>query len=308
MRGAGFTPRARSTSPTSPTSRTTSRARAPLCALSLLLVLALTAGAALALSGCGKDGAAASSTSATVAATPTSATPTTATTAPPAAQTTTTSSTTTTVEVTTTTAEITTTTTSAPAGPTTTVLPAPTGWTTFEGDAISLALPATWQGGKPTAADTQTILEDAEKAFPDLEGITQAFASVDWQLMILGEPVGRYMPNVIALREQVPSAMSLQRYLELIKGTLPKATVKVESSTIDRLSFELTMPAPNGQKTSAYQYAVLIRSGQFIYSVQYTANKSLRSKLAPIFKKSGRTIEIRAPMPVTLQESGTRAA
>jgi hypothetical protein len=101
-----------------------------------------------------------------------------------------------------------------------------------------------------------------------------------------------YMPNVTVVGEATPSDISLETYADLMRSMYPDATVKVESSTADRICLDVTRSSLGSLKVSVRQYIVLIRSGSYVYSVDYSTTTGGWAKQAPIFRKSAQTISI----------------
>jgi hypothetical protein len=255
----------------------------------LLVVVALTTAGLLA--GCQSQ-----VTTTTTAAPPTTAaapTTTASTAAAPATTTTTATPPTTGLPSTTTTAEPpSTTTTTTASGPTTTVLATPKGWTTFQGDGISLALPPEWKGGRAADPDTQAIIDAAEPAVPGLADLEAQMGTIDWELFMVGKRVGSELPNVLVLGQPIGPSVPLEGYMQVLQQDDPDAALKVESSESNRLVFTVHRAAIAGERTEGYQYVVLVRSGAYLYIVFYSTPKSAWAKQGPIFSKSARTIRI----------------
>lgn len=167
----------------------------------------------------------------------------------------------------------------------------PEGWVVFESDRISLALPATFEGGVPTDEDVAAILETMAEIDPSIANWDAAMAGVDVELLIFGEPdANGWMPIVAAQREVVPSGMSMQRYVDSYQQAFPESDFEMVSITEDQARYIETYPDWEGFTTS---YWVEIRRGSHMYSVMYQADSETFTALESVFMTSGETVVVK---------------
>jgi hypothetical protein len=248
----------------------------------LILVLAL-GGAAL-LAGCQASDA----TTTTVAAAPT-----TLATVAEATTTSSASSTTTTTEMTTTTTELTTTTTEATT--TTTIPPDPKGWKRFAAGGISIALPTSFKGGEPTSAAFKAQVKRMANSKTWLSNMQSYYADGDetWLLGMLGSTSKtRWIPMVLASRALLPAGFTLSDYTaEWLPYGVDGYVVDVIDGSADRESYLVTEPKVGSDPAGA-RIAVFIKSGDYVYTVEYSGTKVAFAQFESAYKQSAARIII----------------
>jgi hypothetical protein len=257
-----------------------------LCALTLTLAL----GGAGLLAGCQASDA----TTTTLAATPT-------TTATVAGATTTssassTSSTTTTTEMTTTTTELTPPPTEAT---TTTTIPAdPKGWKRFAAGGVSIALPTSFKGGEPTSAAFKAQVKRMVNSKTWLSNMQSFYTDGDetWLLGMFGNSSKtRWIPMVLASRALLPAGFSLSDYTaEWLPYGIDGYVVDVIDEKADRASYLITEPKVGSDPAGA-RIAVFIKSGDYVYTVEYSGTKVAFAQFESAYKQSAARIIVSPP-------------
>jgi hypothetical protein len=167
----------------------------------------------------------------------------------------------------------------------------PEGWVVFESERVSLALPASFEGGVPTDEDVAAILDAMAEIDPSILNWEEALAGVDVELLIFGEPdVNGDTPVVAVQREVMPSGMSMQRYVDSHQQAFPESDLEIVSMTDDEARIVETYPDWEGFTTA---YWVQIREGSYMYSVMYQADSESFLALESVFMTSGETIVVK---------------
>ncbi len=170
----------------------------------------------------------------------------------------------------------------------------PAGWITFQGDSISLALPDSFEGGKPTDADVAAMIEQGIALNPSLAGLESIMEAVDIQLLMFGESTSGSggMPVVLAFRQALPSTVSLELYIETSMAQYSDEQLTIETVEDDRAYFVLRSPAWEGADVMALQHYALRRAGSYLYAVIYTFDDESNTALDSIFRTSADTIVV----------------
>ena len=167
----------------------------------------------------------------------------------------------------------------------------PEGWVVFESDRISLALPATFEGGVPTDEDVSAILDAMAEIDPSIANWGEALAGVDVELLMFGEPdVNGWTPVVAVQREVMPSGMSMQRYVDSYQQAFPESDFEIVSITDDEARIVETYPDWEGFTTA---YWMQVRKGSHMYSVMYQADRENFTALESVFMTSSETIVVK---------------
>lgn len=159
----------------------------------------------------------------------------------------------------------------------------PIGWKKFDGGSISLALPANFTGGKPTAEDIKTAKAGmAQGASADDKAAIEA---MEIPLMIYGptNSTGDRSATVLVIAESLMSGESMQSYVEQSKD--PTATQKIEQITNDHALVVLTA-------SDHVQLMDFTRAGSTAYTVIYTAPTVSAKAMDSVFRTSAKTIKI----------------
>lgn len=168
----------------------------------------------------------------------------------------------------------------------------PAGWITFEGESISLALPESFEGGRPTEEDVAALIEIAAKLDPSgavsAHELKTALEMNQYQLLVFGEPeIDGSVPNVAAQRHFLSSGMSMERAIEALYSEVPDDNVIIESITKDRAY--VVVQKQKGAEIVGWQHVLFLRAGSYLYSVIYSFRNPA---LEPIFRTSAETVRV----------------
>ena len=175
-----------------------------------------------------------------------------------------------------------------------TAITVPTGWTTFESDSISLALPDSFQGGIPADSDRAAFAALAAKSGTGLHAGTpelEASVSTGLQLLMFGglDAEGE-TPQVVVIRQPL---VSLENSFKNYINGLVSGGAKIESISGDRASLVRTGPAGDGSDLTIRQYIVAKKTQDYAYLVYYSAPETYYSTMEPIFRTSAETIVVK---------------
>jgi hypothetical protein len=186
---------------------------------------------------------------------------------------------------------------SSGAAPSVTTQATPAGWNALAGQTISLALPASFHGGRPTDSDVVAWIEQASKLNPNVAKFLSLIKGADIQLIAFGEAgADGTMPIVMAMREAMPSSQSLKKTIEATTAQLSKlANVKYNFENIseERAEFTAYLPAWQGSTMMLKERSVMLRSGSYLYTVLYAVMESYGVDMDPIFRTSVGTVTLK---------------
>jgi hypothetical protein len=182
----------------------------------------------------------------------------------------------------------------ATAQPTPTPIP---GWEKIEGSGASLWMPESFAGGN-LEEDLELIIEDMKSLGPTYELAAQnikqnrsAFAL--WAFDARLGPSG-FLTNVNVTREKVPSAVTVETYMDAATAQLPadfhvlsRELVSLGSYEAGRLTTEFSVSGPKGS-----QLIYIIKNGSRVYAITYSTGADEFQRRLPVFEQSARTFVV----------------
>ena len=188
--------------------------------------------------------------------------------------------------------------TTAPAvasGPTATPIP---GWKKFEARGIEIWLPGSYEGGDPSQ-DLDVIVERLRALGPDFAQTAQAIEQNPsaFVLWAFDSHVGDsgLLTSVTVGTERIPSAITIEVYLDMLAKQLPSQFRVVEQGIVPldyyqagRALIEFSIKGVNGK-----QVMYVIKEGNTIWAVNYTTSADEFDQKLPTFEQSARTFRMR---------------
>lgn len=168
----------------------------------------------------------------------------------------------------------------------------PSGWKWFEGDEMSVVLPDTWIGGKPEEA--RVAIGRAFKSNQAMMAATGAFLQTPGlQLLALGElEKGAPLALMVAVVEPLPQSQTLQQVAYATAALVPNTEVTFDSVGNDQTICRFTYD-PSGQGGPKVSRVILIRAGDRVCIVSYSAADALAYELETVFQTSMARIAIK---------------
>jgi hypothetical protein len=187
----------------------------------------------------------------------------------------------------------TTTTTAAPTT-TTTIPPDPKGWKRFEAEGISITMPTTWKGGDPKGAAVKAQvakMSSGKKWLAELQGYFVDMET-DWLLAVFGRS-GKtsWIPEVFAMRTEMPE-IPLSLFATGLLGD--DETFEALETSDSRVVYLITVPK-DGSNPAGNRLSVFMRSGTYIYWVEYSGTKVSFAQFKDTFMQSAARIILKAP-------------
>jgi hypothetical protein len=161
----------------------------------------------------------------------------------------------------------------------------PSGWTTIEGDSISLSLPSTFTGGDPAIPAAAAADEQAHGE--TLASLPEGFG---YPLLAWGEtdPNG-FAPVVLVTRVPLTSAVSIEEWTAPFLANLDESTIEFPRSDRTYVVGRSTSVAPG--QTALFHY-VFIEVGSDGYVVAYGCDAECVAAYDSVFRTSAETIEV----------------
>lgn len=174
-----------------------------------------------------------------------------------------------------------------------------TRWKAFEGQGIQLSLPANFQGGSPTDAQSKTMIEGIKSLGDKFVAIGQmveknpaifALVAVDPKPNASGG-----VTNVLVSAGQQLPDITLKRYVDALAQFLP-APIKVINHSMIRLqgrpAGRLVTEAIVEDK-AIKQTIYIVQQGNQIWTVAYSTDKQDYPRLSLIFERSIQTFRVK---------------
>ena len=151
------------------------------------------------------------------------------------------------------------------ADPVVAVAPLPDGWTTFESDDVSVAMPDSFKGGDPS---DPKVLDDLRTLNPgDYEGAESLLD--EFELVVWAKHRYGYRTEVMVWRETGWQGTTAGECAEEFLRLYPDEDITLLGVTEDRACLFEVYPAEDGHEEVAV-LIVLVREGQYLYSFEYT--------------------------------------
>jgi hypothetical protein len=178
----------------------------------------------------------------------------------------------------------------------------PYGWTTFEGESISLSLPDSFEGGSINSPEGKTLLEQMAEVFPgSMSGSSfeKILSQAGTDLFMVKWP-GRYTfgASVFGGGAEVPASLPLESYASTSLGALvgslglTSAELDVKPISEDRVHGCVRGNVQEGTADVTIR-AVFIRAGSRICSIAYVSYGYGDWAMDDIFAISAETIVVR---------------
>jgi len=187
--------------------------------------------------------------------------------------------------------------------------PAVPGWQKFEGRNVELWLPPTYQGGELSGKNLEMVVEGIRTLGPDFEEVAQVIERNPSAFLIfavdseVGESGSLTNMNVVA--ERVPSAVTMNTYLDLVAKKLPRQYRVIEREIVQldhhqagRLVLEIEV---RDMHVKNLMYA--IKSDNTVWAVNYGTGVEEFEQRLPVFEQSARTFTVR-PQPLWKKVAG----
>ena len=173
------------------------------------------------------------------------------------------------------------------------------GWSKFEGNQVELQLPQTFKGGD-LAKDVEVFTAELRKLGPDFEPILQTIqrnpnAFALWAFDSEVGPSGN-LTNVNIVSESVPSAITLDTYLDAAKRQFPpqfnvieQEIIQLDRYTAGRLTTEFNLNGVKGK-----QLAYVIKQDTTVWVVTYSTGQDEFNQRVSRFETSIDTFYIQS--------------
>jgi len=170
------------------------------------------------------------------------------------------------------------------------------GWEKFEGPGAELWLPESFEGGD-LSEDLDVIVENLRNLGPDFEPMAQMIEQnpsmyVIWVFDSEVGPSG-FLTNVSVATERVPSAMTLDTYLDAALGILPdhfqvleRGIVMLGDHEAGRVVVEFALYG-----IVAKEVLYVIKDGTTIWAITYAAGDEDFPERLPVFEQSALTFK-----------------
>jgi len=171
------------------------------------------------------------------------------------------------------------------------------GWKMFKGGGAELWLPASYEGGD-LSKDLDVVVERVRALGPDYEAIARtmernrsAFAIWAFDSQI-GESGG--VTNVTVVSERVPSSVTLETYLGLVRKKLTKDFRIVEEGVVPLASYQAGRVVLEANLGGAHikQIMYIVKSGGTIWVVNLATGADEFDQRSPAFESSVRNIRV----------------
>ena len=177
----------------------------------------------------------------------------------------------------------------------------PSGWVTFEGESISLALPDSFVGGDLGDPAVFAALEEAAAANPNpggaqVMGLTLRSLQSQWEesgfeLWMLGEAdADGQMPVVQAGRGDMPANTSLEAWIEEYTAGFADHDWTVESVTEDQA---YVVERWEGTDWAVLRHWAFRAVGPYLYRVSCMFEDASNTALEAVFRQSAATIVVK---------------
>ncbi|MGH7252261.1 MAG: hypothetical protein ACREIE_00540 [Nitrospiraceae bacterium] len=171
------------------------------------------------------------------------------------------------------------------------------GWRMFKGGGAELWLPASYEGGD-LSKDLDVIVERVRALGPDYEAIARTMernrsAFVIWAFdPQIGESGG--VTNVTVVSERVPSSVTLETYLGLVRKKLTKDFRVVEEGVVPLASYQAgrVVLEANLGGTRIKQVMYMVKSGSTVWVVNLATGADEFDQRSPAFESSVRNIRV----------------
>lgn len=171
------------------------------------------------------------------------------------------------------------------------------GWKMFKGGGAELWLPASYEGGD-LSKDLDVVVERVRGLGPDYEAIARtmernrsAFAIWAFDSQI-GESGG--VTNVTVVSERVPSSVTLETYLGLVRKKLTKDFRVVEEGVVPLASYQAGRVVLEANLGGARikQIMYMVKSGSTVWVVNLATGADEFDQRSPAFESSVRNIRV----------------
>ncbi|MEE8152553.1 MAG: hypothetical protein V3T76_05915 [candidate division NC10 bacterium] len=177
--------------------------------------------------------------------------------------------------------------------------PAVPGWQKFEGRNVELWLPPTYQGGDLSGKNLEMVVEGIRTLGPDFEEVAQVIERNPSAFLIfavdseVGESGNLTNMNVVA--ERVPSAVTMNTYLDLVAKKLPRQYRVIEREIVQLDHHQAGRLVLEIEDVKQLMYA--IKSDNTMWAVNYSTGVEEFEQRLPVFEQSARTFNVR-PQPL----------
>ena len=178
--------------------------------------------------------------------------------------------------------------------PTATPIP---GWEKFEGGGVALWLPQSYEGGD-LDEDIDLIVDRLRSLGPDFEQMAQMIEQnptlyVIWAFDSEVGPSG-FLTNMAVTTEKVPSAITIDTYLDAAEGQFPDQLQVVERDIVSlgdreagRLVIEFNISGVIGQEVM-----YVVKDGNTMWVITYATGAEEFDQRLPVFEQSALTFTI----------------
>jgi hypothetical protein len=173
-----------------------------------------------------------------------------------------------------------------------------TGWKKFTGDGVELWLPDTFEGGNLSSADFKTMMDNAKMLFPSMNQTFQmmeqnpsilAFFAFDTHINHNGS-----LTEVTIAKEEVPSAMSIDTYMNAAKGQFPQGmnltdtrVISLGDRQVGQMTVEMTVL---GKQVN--ELFCIFKENNTMWDVVFATGASEFAERLPDFNRSASTFTI----------------
>ena len=171
------------------------------------------------------------------------------------------------------------------------------GWKMFKGGGAELWLPASYEGGD-LSKDLDVVVERVRALGPDYEAIARtmernrsAFAIWAFDSQI-GESGG--LTNVTVVSERVPSAVTVETYLGLVRKKLTKDFRVVEQGMVSLALYQagrVVLEADLG-RARIKQIMYVVKNGSTVWVVNFATGADEFDARSPAFESSVRNLRV----------------
>jgi len=171
------------------------------------------------------------------------------------------------------------------------------GWKMFKGGGAELWLPASYEGGD-LSKDLDVVVERVRALGPDYEAIARtmernrsAFAIWAFDSQI-GESGG--LTNVTVVSERVPSAVTVETYLGLVRKKLTKDFRVVEQGMVSLALYQagrVVLEADLG-RAHIKQIMYVVKNGSTVWVVNFATGADEFDARSPAFESSVRNLRV----------------
>ncbi|MFQ5846199.1 MAG: hypothetical protein ACE5IQ_00840 [Candidatus Methylomirabilales bacterium] len=184
--------------------------------------------------------------------------------------------------------------------------PAIAGWEKFEGGGVELWLPQSYEGGDLSDENLAVIVEEIRSFGPDFERVARAIERNPTAFVIFAvdSEVGESgtLTNMNVVSKRVPSAVTMNSYLDIVTKQLPRQYRVVERGIVPldhyqagRLVVEIEI-----QDVHVKNVMYAIQNDNTLWALNYGTGAEEFDRRLPIFEQSARTFTVRA-QPLWMQ-------